>query len=210
MQAVIQEQKAIRRDMATHKPPDQRQTGTTQDVQIGTSRPLDTDFVGATPSQTYVTLPGGARISEKTANAARKGEYVNLTDFLPAVDHTRVDRDMEPSLDNSGKLLFRTKHIRKSLDNIAMWQSAWNNYEYLLVLSVSSRYAEMNKYRDFIQKCSQKFQWYAVHAYDCRFRAQAAHSDSDLATTDTDLCTSVLDITAIWRDVRTCHRCKSI
>ena len=77
---------------------------------------------------------------------------MNLTDFLPAVDHTRVDRDMEPSLDNSGKLLFRTKHIRKSLDNIAMWQSAWNNYEYLLVLSDSSRYAEMNKDRDFIQK----------------------------------------------------------
>ena len=108
-------------------------------------------------------------------------------------------------------MTFRAKRPRKAIDSVSQWLSAWNNYEFLVMSTVSSRYADMSRYRDFIQKCARKFIWYAIHAYDCRFRAQVASGANkmSLADTDSDLYTSVFDITTIRRDIRTCHRCKS-
>ena len=137
---------------------------------------------------------------------------INLVEYLPITDQHNK-REVEPIplpiLSDDGKLSFRTKLIKKSIDSVAQWLAAWYNYEYLIVSHTPDRYADLSKYRDFIMKSAQKFQWYAVYAYDCRFRAQLSQaSDADLATIDTDLYTTVFDITSVRRDVRSCQRCR--
>ena len=136
-------------------------------------------------SPTIAILPGGAKISEKMSKSAIDGDFINLVDFLSSPDY-KSRGDVEPILDDDGKLSFRTKYNTRGIENVAQWLLALNNYEYLIVSTHPSKYAEMLRYRDFIMKCAQKFQWYAVYSYDCRFRAHVAKtSGSSLATTDT-------------------------
>ena len=154
-------------------------------------------------------LPNGVRIMEKAATRAKNGEFVNMADFI-AISESEIDTDLEPVLDSEGKLLFRSNKSNRSIDNLLQWMSAWNNYEFLMVTANPSRYGELAKYRNFIQKCAKKFMWYAVYAYDCRFRSQITQiGSSRFGSVDTDLYTAVFDVTAARKDTRACHRCKS-
>ena len=170
MQSIIEEQKSIRHAVSisgeVHHPNSPPVLRTSPDSGLVGSDISARDKI---PSATTVSLPGGARISEKTANSARRGEFINLSEFLPVGDYVISDRQVEPMLGVDGKLEFRTKKSSRSIDSVTQWCLAWNNYEHLVVSNNSARYSEMSKYRDFIQKCAQKFQWCSVHAYNCRF-----------------------------------------
>lgn len=165
----------------------------------------------STPSSSTTTrlLPNGVRITEKVAKSATIGEFINLADFLP-ISETTLNTDMEPIVDSDGKLTFRTVKSKRSVDNLGQWMSAWNNFEFLIVSNNPASYNDMAKYRNFIQKCAHKFMWHAVYAYDCRFRSQMTQGDTKTySSVDTDLYTSVFDVTVVRKDGRTCHRCKS-
>ena len=146
---------AVERSITSSPPTLRAATRQAQPLSIPDTDTLDT----TTPT---LSLPGGARVSEKTAKAAINGEFINLAEFLPSFEHKDHGREVEPILDDDGKLTFQTRRPRKSINNLNQWLSSWNNYEYLVVSSCPARYAEMSKYRDFIMKCAHKYQWYAV------------------------------------------------
>ena len=78
MTAMITEQKYIRETLTRDatRPP-----ATSQSV-----NPVIQQVDPGINTPSYTALPGGARILDKTAKAALKGEYVNLVDFLPISD----------------------------------------------------------------------------------------------------------------------------
>ena len=175
-------------------------------VDSGQSPPLEHS---AQPAKSYL-IPNGVRIMDRTAKLAISGEYINLTEFIP-ISECSMNSDLEPIVENNGNLVFRTKKLKRSIDNFNQWLAAWDNYEFLMVSDQHKRYPHMAKYRSFIQKCANKFQWFAVYAYDCRFRSQLAHEPeaTSFGSVDTDLYASVFDVTSVRRDGKSCHRCRS-
>ena len=73
-----------------------------------------------------------------------------------------MNSDLEPIVENNGNLVFRIKKLKRSIDNFNQWLAAWDNYEFLMVSDQHKRYPHMAKYRSFIQKYANKFQWFAV------------------------------------------------
>jgi hypothetical protein len=108
-----------------------------------------------------------------------------------------------------GRIVFTPRKNKRCVDSFLSWLTAWNGYESLVVTAKPHMYAELTKYRHFIQMCANKFQWSAVYAYDCRLRASLAQSGCQTFAVDSDLYTAIFDITAVRRDGRACHRCKS-
>ena len=206
IQGVIQGQEVIKRSISSANPTDNSAGDVSPSDQQ--NPPDQTQHPAAISNHTRL-LPNGVRLSEKTARNALSGEFINLAEFLPMGEST-TDTDLEPIVDNdAGNLTFRTIKSKRSIDTLSLWMTAWNNYEFLLVSADHSRYADMAKYRNFIQKCSQKFIWHAVYAYDCRFRSQLTNDVKRFGTVDTDIYTSLFDITVVRKDGRACHRCKS-
>ena len=117
-------------------------------------------------------LSNGCKVTDRAVKSVRRGEFVNMTDLLPVGD-IPLSGEIEPTIDNSGKLVFKAKKSSRCIDTFSQWLSAWNNYECLLIEINPSKYAEYARYRSFIQSCDTKFMWPAVYAYDCRFRAKS-------------------------------------
>lgn len=158
--------------------------------------------------QETVTLPAGAKITAKTRNAALRGEFVHLADFLQSIE-SPLSAEMEPVLIN-GAVSFRPKKQKKSIDSFTTWLAAWNNFEHLVVSHRPELYSQLVKYRQFIQSCDSKYAWHAVCVYDCRFRAKLAETLSfEYDAVYGDLYVTIFDATAIKRDAKVCHRCKS-
>ena len=106
---------------------------------------------------------------------------------------------------------FKSKPAKHSIDNFSCWLSAWSIYERVLVEAYPSLYPVLSDYRMFIHKCDSKYQWHAVFAYDCRFRAQLADSQNKYAynNIDTNLYVTIFDILSVRQDAKVCYRCKS-
>ena len=164
------------------------------------------------PSQAkneVVTLHGGVKIPAKTKNAALRGEFINLAEFL-LYSETPSCNELEPFM-NNGNVTFRQKKTRKVIHSFSRWLNAWSNYERLLVSNMPELYLCMLEYRQLIQSCDLKYQWSAVHAYDCRFRAKLGETCSfQFNSVQNDLFVIIFDATAVKRNIRACHRCKSL
>ena len=159
--------------------------------------------------ESSTVLPNGNRIENRAIRALKKGEFIELSSFLPLSD-TPLSTEIEPNIDSTGKIIFRHKKQNKVLDSFSKWLSAWTNYEHLLVEQNPSLYSELASYRNFIHSCEKKFLWPAIHAYDSRFRAKLSTSKSMKYTSvDTDIYVSVFDVTAIKKDGKRCFRCRS-
>ena len=62
----------------------------------------------AADQDSYTILPNGNRIDNKVIRSAKKGEFVNLAEFLPLLD-TPKHMEIEPVVDREGKVIFRNK-----------------------------------------------------------------------------------------------------
>ena len=154
-------------------------------------------------------LPNGNRVFNKAIQCAKKGEFVNIAEFLSISDHHQ-NSELEPSIDKSGNIVFKQKKLVRIIDSFNKWLMAWNNYEYLLVNQNPGCYKELSMYRNFIQSCDQKFIWSAVYSYDSRFRAKLSQIPGcSYSNVDSDIYTSVFDVTAVRRDGKRCFRCKA-
>ena len=97
-----------------------------------------------------------------------------------------------------------------TIESFDLWLEAWNIYEALLMDVDPTRYKELARYRDLIQKANRKFTWSAVYSYDVQFRLslilnKSAHFD----TIDTTLYTTILDSSAVRKEGHVCQHCKS-
>ena len=129
------------------------------------------DRIGGGQEHESSILPNGNGVFSKAIQCAKKGEFVNIAEFLPISDHYQ-NSELEPSIDKSGNIVFKQKKLVRIIDSFNKWLMAWNNYEYLLVNQNPGCYKELSMYRDFIQSCDLKFIWPAVYSYDSRFRAK--------------------------------------
>lgn len=152
-------------------------------------------------------LPNGAVISNKTKNAAISGEFVNLSEFLPSTEsHTDYETTIDPL---QGSLQVKPKRCKKLISSFLTWLEAWNAFEELILQYHPSVYKQCHDYRSFIQKCDKKYHWYAVSAFDTRFRALLGQSKSyNFGNIDSDLYVTTLDATVI-KQVPRCFRCRS-
>ena len=115
-----------------------------------------------------VALTNGARVTRKTIVNAKAGEYVNLIDFMPTSEPSNV---LETIIDeHTGHLTFKSKTVKKSIDNFLMWTLAWSGYEELLLEADFSRYKSCVAYKLFIQKQNAVYNWVSVEQYDVRLR----------------------------------------
>ena len=160
-------------------------------------------------SQTPVTVPMlEGRLAARTATAANLGQYMNLNDFLPRADP--LSGELETVLGDDG-LTFRPKKQRRQIDDYTSWLAAWANYEAILVGHSAIRYLNCAKYRVTIHNLVAKFNWSSVAAYDMRFRAALANTNSlDFGTVDPVIYATVLDATAVKKALRACYRCKAL
>ena len=146
-------------------------------------------------------------IPVRTKKSIQSGEFINLSDLL---NSDTIGNEETEAVLVDGKLQFRPKKARKTIDNFKTWLSAWNNYEIMLIDSNPNVYKKCVEYRKFIQLCDQKYVWHAIAAYDVRFRAKLALENSlEFDQIDTNLYVSILDATAVKSGQKTCHRCKS-
>ena len=158
---------------------------------------------------TMSTLPAGVKITQKTKDAALRGEFVNLSEFLQFAE-SAVSNDLEPSVQN-GILTFAPRKPKKCIESFHSWLMAWNSYEQLLISEKPELYNRLVCYRRFIQSCDVKFMWHATYSYDCRFRAKLAQAHSfQYDQIDYDLYITIFDTTAVRRNAKTCFRCKSL
>jgi hypothetical protein len=156
-----------------------------------------------------VALTNGARVTRKTIINAKAGEYCNLIDFMPTSEPSNI---LETSIDeNTGQLTFKSKTVKKSIDNFLMWTLAWSGYEELLLESDFSRYKTCVAYRLFIQKQNAVYNWSSVEQYDVRFRHNLSMTQSlEFHKTDTDLGFSIFNTTSLRPNPQGCFRCKSL
>ena len=120
-----------------------RKTGPTeenlQNLKIGSSTiPLD-------QQDTMSTLPAGVKITQKTKDAALRGEFVNLSEFLQFAE-SAVSNDLEPSVQN-GILTFAARKPKKGIESFQSWLMAWNSYKQLLISEKPELYNHLVCYR---------------------------------------------------------------
>ena len=159
---------------------------------------------------THVNLADRARITVRTAAAAKAGEFVNLADFLPHLEPGASSAsDLEASVTEDGTISFKPRRAKRVIDSYDAWSSAWNNYEALLVEDDPTLYTPMATYRRLIQKADRKYIWSAIAAYDHRFRAFLADAGSmDFNLVDPGLYAECLDAASV-KSTGKCYRCKS-
>ena len=155
-----------------------------------------------------------AFISPMVKEKAVRGDYIDLEDFHPQEFLSPSGSSkLHMSLHgNSGQLTFHRLKPGGEIKNLFQWLQAWNNYEWLLMQSNGSLYSSLASYRSFIQRCSEKFVWPAVHSYDMKFRAALAQSDHqfDFSEADHDLYVTTFDSATVRPDIVRCYRCQSI
>ena len=164
---------------------------------------------------TRIPLPGIHKepsfIPSNIRKDAVSGSYVDLEEFLPSEFFRPRDNAISirhnPGTD---KLTFHRSLPGRPIEDFSDWLAAWNNYERVLLNSDCALYHSLVSYRELILGCTRKFNWPSVYTYDRCFRAKlGATSSLHFDIMDHDLYVSILDSSAVRRDVPRCYRCKS-
>ena len=95
-----------------------------------------------------LTQPLGGAVSDKLVKSALKGEFINLSEFLPNIYD--VVTDMETYVTSEGSVQVRPKRQNKVIYSFTSWSSAWSNYEVSIVPQRPERYINLAQYRNLI------------------------------------------------------------
>jgi hypothetical protein len=146
------------------------------------------------------------RIPDKSVNAAVRGEFVELIDFLPT---TRVwDGTGDTLTIEDGKVTVAPKK-RQTLTSYELWQEAFTVYEYVVVSSHPGKFAEFSSYRQIMQRASKQFHWPALCTFDAYHRiAVAGTPGRRLDEVDASLYAQILNSTAVKANMG-CYNCKA-
>lgn len=156
-------------------------------------------------------------VPSKTLDQALKGEFVELSDFLPALgsNYTSAASELEPYLENNNTIHYRPKKHNRKVVNYDTWSEAWAEYEKFLVKSLGCDVHEaMSNYRSFMFEANRKYSWYALNIYDIKHRCKLASKYTlserlSFNLADPELLPTILDSTAVKPNVPRCPRCRS-
>ena len=192
--------------------------------QVGSNKSgTDAERAETTAQDTPLAKPLAAgssipNITEKTTQAAAKGEYIDFSDLLstlsvPSATNVPIANPSElPGLNDVTYVI--KGHRKRQIDSFDTWLQAWNVYEKLIMAAQPERYTELASYREQIQFANRKFRWSPVYMFDIHSRmAYASKVSRDqharLDILDTTLYATVLDASALRPHPRQCSRCKS-
>ena len=169
----------------------------------------------ATPAANTTTA-NNTSLSEKLAQAAAKGEYIDFSDLLSTLSPfaNLPNNGNIPAQSDINCVAYVIKAPRKrQIDSFDTWLQAWNAYEKLVMAAQPSRYTELASYREQIQFANRKFRWPSVYMFDIHSRMAYAKQiqlgSASLDVIDTTLYATVLDASALRPHPRQCSRCKS-
>ena len=153
-------------------------------------------------------------ITEKTAQSAAKGEYVDFADLLATLSVPSASNVPLPNPVSSDVAYIIKGQRKRQIDSFDTWLQAWNVYEKLVMAAKPERYLELATYREQIQFANRKFCWSPIYMFDIHSRmAYASKVSRDpharLDILDTTLYATVLDASALRPHPRQCSRCKS-
>jgi hypothetical protein len=156
-----------------------------------------------------ISMFNGARVSKKVTVSAKNREFVNLEDFVPS---TEPNSNLESTLDEKmGKLIFKSKHSKRTVDNLLMWTTAWCAYESLIMEVDPSMYPILTNYRLYIQRKEALHTWPAVTAYDQRFRVKLSITRSwQFDKVDNEIHMDVFSSETLRPNPKACFRCRSL
>jgi hypothetical protein len=119
---------------------------------------------------------------------------------------------MESVIDEgTGQLIFRSKNVKKAIDNFLSWSRAWAGYESLLMTMNPKLYQNLADYRMFLQGCDAVYHWAAVTSYDQRHRHRLSMNHSlEFQNCSTDIYVSTLNANTIRPNPKACYMCGSI
>ena len=171
-------------------------------------------------SPTIVAAGISTSVSEKIAQAAAKGEYIDfagllstLSAFAPTSVAFASANVLPTQGDNSVTCVIKSPR-KRHIDSFDTWLHAWNVYEKLVMAAQPARYTELASYREQIQFANRKFRWSSVYLFDIHSRMARASkclhdSSARLDIIDTTLYATVPDTSALRPHPRQCSRCKS-
>ena len=99
----------------------------------------------------------------------RRGEYVDLTEFPPAIPDPGVHMGDQVFIVQAADL----KRSRRRIPDIAVWMRCFILYIRVLTMDRPERLSDLLGYMDAIIRASQKFSWPACMEYDVKFRQMA-------------------------------------
>ena len=203
VQYVLDEQNTMKVSLEAGRQPSE-QTATQYIKPVIQSVPVSMALPTVEPA---VSLFTGARVPAKLVQAAKAGEYVNLSDFIPSIEPSQ---DYETVLEE-GNLIHRKKRVKRSITNLSTWLLAWAGYESLLMQDDPDRYVRLAKYRLIIQEWDMKYKWASIYSYDNRHRLELSLTKSlDFASTNMEIFASCcVSYSASKPDSQTCRRCFS-
>ncbi len=130
---------------------------------------MDTTYMGMS-SESVITPHG---ISQKTEEQTVTGQYVDLSEFLPSFASSNImnKTELEPYLDGSENLSYRTKKSKRKINNFDDWVEAWSHYEKLVI-----KYIGVGCHKAFVVECNKRYSWYCIAMYDFKHRVKLANS----------------------------------
>jgi hypothetical protein len=150
---------------------------------------------------------GTQKIPDKCVAAAVRGEYVDLTEFLPTAN--AWDGSGNSLMVEDGRITVAPKK-KQAISNFDQWLQAFTAYEYVLVGSNPSKFAECSAYRQIIQRANKQFLWPALCTFDMHHRITVANDPGRrLDNIDPALYAQILNSTAVKVNVG-CFRCKDV
>jgi hypothetical protein len=149
-------------------------------------------------------------VAKRTTEGALRGEYIQLAEFLPCPDQHLPSQQLEATVSLDGGIVFKQKQSKKAIDSFSSWLTAFTNFEEIIARAKPELYCQLIAYRRFIQQSDEKYNWSAVRAYDCRFRAHLGKTHSfDYHIVNMQLFSEVFDVISL-KATRKCFRCEAL
>ena len=149
-----------------------------------------------------LTLPLGGAVSDKLVKSALKGEFINLSEFLPNIYD--VVTEMETYVTSEGSVQVRPKRQKKVIYSLTSWSSAWSNYE----VSIVPQRPELNIeiIYNLVKRNTSSIRYTPIIA-DLERGWQAANHG--ISTLPTPISITTLDATTLKRGAKQCFRSRT-
>jgi hypothetical protein len=169
-------------------------------------------YANTAPSNLQTEVSG---VSQKTLDAAVRGEFIDINEFLPSImatSHLPLT-DIEPYLDSNGMVCYKQKRSTRKIANFSTWTEAWTRYQKHLVKHLRSEvHSSMADYFIFILESDKKYSWSAIAILDFKHRLSLGKKGNfaDLLAfevVDPLMLLTVLDASSLKPNAIKCKHC---
>lgn len=163
-------------------------------VDISNTRPEPVTQIG-------INTPLGFHVPQNLKEKIWEGAYVDFAllykDTANAVVARAPDHNLQFVVDGDQLVLRKPGPIRKKLETLDMWQSAFHTYMAIYVLKHPTRCAELLKYAEIVRMAAVQYPGLGWRTYDEQFRLmQESDPGRSWGNLDTELWLTVAAISA--------------